>query len=481
MPTSETIINIDTAEQLVRRLCQHWSHKFDVEQGEQSTLIRLPAGECELFPEADRLRVRVTALDDKLGDLKDVVAEHLKRMEKSGLLAVKWKDDKSSKAKTRHGIILLIASVMPTMAIISLVPVLPLLLREFASVPGSSFLVPVALTIPALCVALFSPLAGWLSDRTGRKKLLVTALVLYALVGLVPLMLTGLYSLIVARVALGVTEAAIMTVATTMIGDYFQGRQRERWVAAQVAVVALSAIVLIAVGGMLGEAFGARGPFVLYALALPIAVAAGFILFEPHVTAEPSSNQTVRLPYRSVMPIVAITFGAGLLFYTMIVNLGPILGLTGVISPAKIGAVGAVANVGVALGTQIFRKFDAFSAQALLAGGLSLCAIGFVGTGLATSFPVAAVFAVVACVGGGMLLPNLLTWTLRVLPAEVRGRGTGLWTGTFFLAQFAAPLIATALMYGVGGLGSVLVLYAGLAAIGALAAVVSARIVATRA
>lgn len=475
MPTSEATINTSESDKLVQRLCKHWSHKFDVEQSENKALIRLPGGDCELIPGADTLKVRVTTTDDNLNRVKGVVKEHLQRMAKPEVLEVEWTDHMTSQAKTRHGVILLIASVMPTMAIISLVPVLPLLLGEFAAVPGSHFLVPMALTIPALCVALFSPLAGWLSDRTGRKNLLVTALVLYALVGLIPLMLTGLYSLIVARVALGVTEAGIMTVATAMIGDYFQGKRRERWVAAQVAVVALSAIVLIAVGGLLGETFGSRGPFFLYGLALPIAVVAALILFEPRVTADASSSQAARFPYQKVMPIIAITFGVGLLFYTMIVNLGPILGLTGVSSPAKIGAVGAVANIGVALGTQIFRKFDHLSAQALLAIGLSLCATGYVGAGLATSFQVASVFVVLACVGGGMMLPNLLTWTLRVLPAEVRGGGTGLWTGTFFLAQFAAPLLATALMLGVGGLGSVLVVYAGLAAIGALAAAAVAR------
>jgi len=76
-------------------------------------------------------------------------------------------------ATTRHGVILMLAAVMPTMAIIALVPVLPLLLREFADVPGAAVLVPMALTVPALCVALFSPLAGWLSDRLGRKRLLI--------------------------------------------------------------------------------------------------------------------------------------------------------------------------------------------------------------------------------------------------------------------------------------------------------------------
>ena len=71
-------------------------------------------------------------------------------------------------AGARQGIVLLLASVMPIMAIISLVPVLPLLLEEFGDVAGAEVLVPIALTIPALCVALLSPVAGWLADRVGR-------------------------------------------------------------------------------------------------------------------------------------------------------------------------------------------------------------------------------------------------------------------------------------------------------------------------
>lgn len=89
-------------------------------------------------------------------------------------------------ASTIHGIILVLAAVMPAMAIISLVPVMPLLGREFGPVPGSKALVPIALTVPALCVALFSAPAGWLSDRIGRKMLLFFVLLGYAAIGIVP-------------------------------------------------------------------------------------------------------------------------------------------------------------------------------------------------------------------------------------------------------------------------------------------------------
>lgn len=85
-----------------------------------------------------------------------------------------------------QGIILILAAIMPVMAIISLVPVMPLLGREFGPVPGSKALVPILLTVPALCVAIFSGPAGWLSDRIGRKMLLFVALLGYAAIGIVP-------------------------------------------------------------------------------------------------------------------------------------------------------------------------------------------------------------------------------------------------------------------------------------------------------
>ena len=116
-----------------------------------------------------------------------------------------------------HGLVLLAAAVMPIMAITSIIPVLPLLLREFADVPGSAALVPVALTVPALCVALFSPIAGWLSDRIGRKRLLVGSLTIYAGCGFAPWFMESLTAIIASRVALGIVEAAIMTLTTALI------------------------------------------------------------------------------------------------------------------------------------------------------------------------------------------------------------------------------------------------------------------------
>ncbi len=371
----------------------------------------------------------------------------------------------TQQATTRHGVILMLTAVMPTMAIIALVPVLPLLLREFADVPGAAVLVPMALTIPALCVALFSPLAGWLSDKVGRKRLLIAALVGYAGFGLLPLMLEDLRTILAARVALGVTEAIIMTVATALVGDYFTGERREKWVSIQIATASVSAIVLIAAGGALGEALGSRGPFWLYLLALPVAIAAAMILFEPAKTVATAPAAAGKA--QGIAMLVAITFGIGMLFYTLIVQLGPVIEATGVTSPATIGLAGAAANLGVMAGSMLFGRLKGWSGETLLAIGLPLVALGYVGIALSTSFALTAACAVVISIGNGLMLPTMLAWVLRRLPPETRGRGTGVWTGSFFLAQFVAPIVAVALSGVLGGLSGVFLFYAAAAAIGA--------------
>jgi MFS family permease len=385
-------------------------------------------------------------------------------------------DSSVRQAGTAHGVVLLAAAVMPIMAITGLIPVLPALMREFADVPGSTALVPIALTVPALCVALFSPLAGWLSDRMGRKNLLVGALVAYGIVGFLPWFLVDLMAIIAARVLLGITEAVIMTLSTALIGDYFEGANRQRWISIQIAVGSLSATVLLAAGGMLGDALGTRGPFLLYLSAFGVAIAAAWVLHEPAATQRLRGQIAgAGRALAAIVPLSLVTLGVGIAFYTVLVQIGPILELTGSVSPGTIGLVGALANLGVVGGSLVYRLLNRHTGPVLLALGLVLTAAGYAGVGLSEGIVSVSAFAVLACFGTGILLPNLLSWTMGKLPAPMRGRGMGLWTGAFFLGQFIAPLLTGALAGAMGGLDAVIRAMAVLIALFALGSALLAR------
>lgn len=60
------------------------------------------------------------------------------------------------------------------------------------------------------------------------------------------------------------------------------------------------------------------------------------------------------------------------------------------------------------------------------------------------------------CLGSGIMLPSLLTLAMSKLHYADRGRGTGLWTGFFFLGQFICPLVVLALASAVGTLANAL-------------------------
>ena len=96
------------------------------------------------------------------------------------------------RAGNLQGILLLLPITMAVMGLIVLVPVLPGMMAHFHDVPGVEYLVPLMLTLPALCVALLSPIAGVVVDFFGRRTTCIAALVVYTFVGILPIFLQSL-------------------------------------------------------------------------------------------------------------------------------------------------------------------------------------------------------------------------------------------------------------------------------------------------
>jgi len=113
-----------------------------------------------------------------------------------------------------QALVLLLSSCLAVLGAVLLAPVLPHIEDAFAGTPGVKALTPIVLTAPALVIGLTAMVAGRIVDRLGRKRLLVGALVVYAVVGTAPLWLQSLQLIVVSRVLVGLTEAAIMTCCT---------------------------------------------------------------------------------------------------------------------------------------------------------------------------------------------------------------------------------------------------------------------------
>ncbi|MER7926135.1 MFS transporter [Streptomyces sp. NPDC096057] len=350
--------------------------------------------------------------------------------------------------------LLMAGSCLPILGAVLIAPVLPKMQDHFASVPGAKALVPLALTVPALALALLAPFAGLIVDRLGRKRLLITATLLYAVFGTAPLWLDSLGAIIVSRALVGVAEAAIMTCCTTLIGDYYSGRRRVKYLALQTMCASASATAFFLLGGAAGSA-GWRVPFWVYAVSLVLAPLMATVLTNTasrtgSAETSPGVGQPT-FPWRQLTGICALTFFGAMVFYTVPVEMSYLLDDLGVANSGVIGLATAIASAATVGGAIAFARLKR-SPEPMLPGVLALCAVGFGVMCLAGSAPLLVVGAVVNCVGTGMLLPALLTGAMSRLAFEDRGRGTGLWMAAFFGGEFVCPLVLLAGESAVGSL-----------------------------
>ncbi|WP_035867596.1 MFS transporter [Kitasatospora cheerisanensis] len=351
-------------------------------------------------------------------------------------------------------VLLMAGSCLPILGAVLIAPVLPKLQDHFAATPGADVLAPMALTVPALALGVMAPFAGVLVDRLGRHRLLVVATVLYAIVGTAPLYLDSLGAIVASRVLVGIAESAIMTCCTTLIGDYWTGRQRERYLALQAMCASISATAFFALGGAAGSA-GWRIPFWAYGVGLLLApLMAAFLRPTNRQQPSPEAPDAPAAPLlRRLLAPCALTFFGAMVFYTMPVETSYLLDDLGITASATIGLSTAIASAATVAGAIAFTRVTAH-AERLLPAVLATCAVGFGIVAFAGNAPLLVVGAVVNCFAGGLLLPTLITRTLALLSTADRGRGTGLWNAAFFLGEFVCPVALIGVSKAVGGLAA---------------------------
>ncbi|AYC32329.1 MFS transporter [Pseudomonas cavernae] len=348
-----------------------------------------------------------------------------------------------------QSLLLLLGSCLPVLGAVLLAPVLPRMQEHFADTAGAAVLVPIALTLPALVIALVAPFAGMIADRLGRKPLLLGAMLLYSLCGLLPLWLDSLHAIVISRAGIGLAEAAIMTGCTTLMGDYYNGARRERLFALQMVATSLSAAVFMAVGGLLGEN-GWRTPFVLYAVGLLFLPLMAKLLWEPHGDSAPRAvtPESNAFPWRGLAPLYLLTVLAGVSLFVVPVQAGYLLNLLHVDAPQQIGMTMGANQLGVLAGALGFRLLSGMPAHRQMIVAFVLAGLGGLLMALAGSHALVVIAVLINGLGIGLMLPTLITWIMAQVDFPQRGRAAGGFTAAIFAGEFVSPLVVLAITGG---------------------------------
>jgi MFS family permease len=320
---------------------------------------------------------------------------------------------------------------------------------------------------------------GYLADIFGRRPLLMLAMLVYVFAGVAPFLMQSLVPILLCRIGVGLCEGVVLTVTTAMLGDYFKDRMREKVMGFQTAVASISASLLILFSGYLGKIIGWNGPFLIYGIT--VLWLAGIWLFTWEPVPDASAGETAGtvswagFPWARIIEICAVTLLGGFFFFTLQLEVPNFLPHFGVTDPGTIGMLSGFATWGMVAGAMLFQWVIKRPLGVLLAGELILIAVTFLVIGFAPNptFLIGASFF--NQIGCGMLLPTLLIASMRFLPFEHRGRGTGIWQGTFQSGQFVVGMSFPAITHAFGGAMAHSLLSVGVAAaLAALIAVVMA-------
>ena len=161
-------------------------------------------------------------------------------------------------------IVILAAVMLDAVGIGLIFPILPALLREVGHTTDIATLLGVMLALYSACQFLFSPILGVLSDRFGRRPVLLVSLAGAAIDYLVMAFAPELWLLVIGRAIAGITSAN-MAVATTYITDISTEEQRARRFGLFHAMFGIGFIIGPVLGGILGDIW-LRSPFLIAAL-----------------------------------------------------------------------------------------------------------------------------------------------------------------------------------------------------------------------
>jgi len=104
-------------------------------------------------------------------------------------------------------------------------PLLPLIAQDLGTTPGHAGIIVTTYSLAAAGFALF---VGPLSDRVGRKKVLVSGLALFTMASFFTYHVSSFNVLVILRAMTGLAAGTLSTSALSFAGDYYAYQQRGR-------------------------------------------------------------------------------------------------------------------------------------------------------------------------------------------------------------------------------------------------------------
>lgn len=343
----------------------------------------------------------------------------------------------NSKLKTKAGIFIfsLITQSMNCMSLM-----LSGIAAEFTSASTTS--IQLIFTMITLASVAGTILAGKLACITTKKKSVLMFMMLMVAGGVFGRLFgNSIGMLYIASIIIGLANGVLIPMGSSLIAEYFEGKERASVVGLQSLFVSGGAIILNMLAGMLAAAYWKNTYLVLLA-AIPVMILVWILLPEGMIEkAENGEKVPVFNKFLVVMILHALVFGiCWMTFYTNNTYYVFELGLG---NETQAGYVTMIFSLGSVLMGLVLGKVMHLTGKYCFAAGLMVSALGFCCFAIASNLPMLFIGALLQGAGFGLFMPSGYTLIPNNMHPAAITMGISLFTAAMSLGGFINPYIIT--------------------------------------
>lgn len=339
--------------------------------------------------------------------------------------------------------VLLSGSMMLALSFTLISPIIPMIAEAFEGrVDDPLFFAQTVIAYAATGMVVGGPLGGWLGGIFGTRRVLLAALLIYAVAGTAGFFIRDSLLLLASRVTLGAAACSLQTCCMSLTGELFTGDRRVRIISLIPAAGAICAVGSILLAGEIASNWGWPSVFLLYLSGIPFLIVAFFALPRPEQrprgrAAQRSSTISLYLPLWYIFVLMAAT--------SLLLNLPSVqfpikLAADGYMDSSLNARIVACFSITLSISAIAYSKLRRhLGSNGIYLTGLLVVGIGYILIGQ-TNTPIYIAFAAAfAGIGGGLLNPHFSVMMLEKAPEAIRTQALGLLMACFFIGEFIIP------------------------------------------
>ncbi|STQ86847.1 MFS transporter [Helicobacter muridarum] len=350
------------------------------------------------------------------------------------------------------------ASTMTILGAALITPALPAIAKDFSNTPHIEILSGLMLTIPALFVMIFSPIAGVLMDKYTKLRFLYPAMIVWVVAGMSGALCESIYTLIATRCVLGIAGAFVSVGVNALLGDYYAlgAGRRERALSMQGFVMSAGGAILTMLSGYLTN-YAWQYAFLVYGSGIIIIALCVIFLFEPRTKktketiTKDSTNNKAKTSYKALFPVYFIGFFIMVAYYLAGIEfphyIGDVLGL----EPKYIGLAMALPTLSFGIFSFFYKNIAKFlSIKLIYIVALCIESLAFFLVFLVQDFYVTAFSLFCFGIVGGLIVTNNSNYLFALSLSTNRAKLYAILASCTFFGQFITPLLATPISLSIG-------------------------------